>query len=83
LAAAIVSPLTAQTTGVSSFAEVVGHDFGERITVHHQMESYLRYLEESSPRVTVVEQGESWEGRQLLLAIVTSPENHARLDEIR
>ena len=75
--------LDAQTTDVGTFAEVVGHEFGERITVHHQMERYLRHLAESSDRVAVVEQGRSWEGRQLLLAIVTSPANHARLDQIR
>ena len=76
-------PLPAQTTDVATFAEVVGHGHGERITVHHQMESYLRYLAGHSDRVAIVEQGESWEGRQLLLAIVTSPENHARLAEIK
>jgi hypothetical protein len=80
---ALTGVVRAQTTEVSSFAEIVGHEFGERITVHHQMESYLRYLAESSPRVAIVEQGESWEGRQLLLAIVTSPGNHARLGEIQ
>jgi hypothetical protein len=73
----------AQASDVASFAERVGHQAGERITVHHQMESYLRYLAAHSDRVTLVEQGESWEGRQLLLAIVTSPANHARLDAIQ
>ncbi len=68
---------------IATFAEITGHDFGERITVHHQMESYLRYLAAHSDRVAIVEQGESWEGRELLLAIVTSPANHARLDTIQ
>jgi hypothetical protein len=76
-------PLVAQTSEVASFPDFVGHDHGERITVHHQMESYLRYLAANSDRVEIVEQGESWEGRQLLLAIVTSPANHARLGEIQ
>ncbi|HSL83249.1 MAG TPA: M14 family zinc carboxypeptidase [Thermoanaerobaculia bacterium] len=67
----------------SSFAEVVGHAAGERITLHHQMVRYLRHLAATSERVAVVEQGASWEGRELLLAVVTSPANHARLDEIR
>jgi hypothetical protein len=78
-----VSALAAQTTDVAGFAEVVGHEFGERITVHHQMESYLRYLAAHSPRVEIVEQGRSWEGRRLLVAIVTSPSNHGRLDDIQ
>jgi len=82
LAAVVGSPAVALGQ-VSSFAGITGHDFGERITVHHEMVSYLEYLAEASPRVTVVEQGRSWEGRRLLLAIVTSPGNHARLESIR
>lgn len=67
---------------VPDFEEVVGHGFGERITEHHQMVRYLERLADASPRVSLVDQGDSWEGRKLLMAIVTSPENHARIDEI-
>ena len=73
-------PATAQ---VPRFAEVTGHDFGERITLHHEAVQYLRVLAEASDRVRVIEQGESWEGRALLAAIVTSPENQQRLDAIQ
>ncbi|HUF78114.1 MAG TPA: M14 family metallopeptidase, partial [Thermoanaerobaculia bacterium] len=66
-----------------AFAEVAGHAFGDRITLHQEMTRYLRALAESSDRVAVVDQGRSWEGRELLLAIVTSPGNHARIEEIR
>jgi hypothetical protein len=65
------------------FVEVAGHEFGERITQHHQMMRYLERLAAESPRVTIQKQGRSWQGRELMLAVVTSPENHARLDEIR
>jgi hypothetical protein len=68
---------------VPSFADVTGHAFGDRITHHHEMSRYLHRLAEASPRVEVRDQGESWEGRRLLLAIVTSPENHARLGQIQ
>lgn len=66
-----------------TFQEVTGHAFGERVTLHHEMVRYLRVLAEASDRVEVVDQGRSWEGRELLMAIVTAPENHARLEEIR
>ncbi len=62
---------------------VTGHDFGERITLHHQMVAYLQRLATESPRVSVTVQGTSWEGRELMLAVVTAPENHARLEAIR
>ncbi len=68
---------------IPSFADVTGHRFGERVTVHYEMVKYLRTLDELSDRVRVIEQGETWEERVLLVAIVTAPENHARLEEIR
>lgn len=68
---------------VSTFREVTGHGFGERITQHHEMQRYLERLAETSPRVKLIRQGESWQGRALMLAVVTSPENHARLETIR
>jgi hypothetical protein len=66
-----------------TLATVTGHDFGERITLHHEMVTYVERLAETSPRVTVTVQGTSWEGRKLMLAVVTAPENHARLEAIR
>jgi hypothetical protein len=66
-----------------SFAELVGHDFGQRITQHFEMARYLERLAQVSDRVSVTRVGESWEGRELLMAIVTAPENQRRLDQIR
>jgi hypothetical protein len=77
------SSVTAASAQVPSFAEVTGHEFGQRITLHHEAMLYLRTLAEVSDRVSVIDQGESWEGRRLLVAIVTAPENHARLEAIR
>ncbi len=68
---------------VPTLGEVTGHTFGERITQHHEMVRYLEQLAQASPRVEIRDQGESWEGRRFLLAIVTSPENHARLGQIQ
>ncbi len=65
------------------FNEITGFEFGERITQHHEMVQYLQAVAEVSPRVTLLRQGHSWEGRELLAAIVTSAENHERLDEIK
>jgi hypothetical protein len=80
MAAPLAAPAAAQ---VPTFPEAVGHEFGERITVHHQMVRYLERLAAASDRVVIEEQGRSWDGRELMLAIVTAPENHARLAEIQ
>jgi len=73
------SPAAAQVRPV---ADVIGHELGGRITQHHEMAAYLDHLAAASPLVTVERLGESWEGRDLLLAVVTAPENYARLEEI-
>jgi hypothetical protein len=79
----IAANVTTAAAQIPSFAEVTGHELGERITLHHEMVAYLRTLDEVSDRVRVIEQGETWEERLLLVAIVTAPENHARLEDIR
>lgn len=68
---------------VPTFQDVTGHDFGDRITLHHEMVTYLETLAEASPRVQLLEQGTSWEGRRLVAAVVTAPSNMERLEEIR
>lgn len=79
----LVWPLTAGANNVPSFRDLSGHEFGDRITTHHEMASYVRTLAETSRRVQLIEQGTSWEGRELLLAVVTSGTNHSRLDQIK
>lgn len=68
---------------VPTFEEVVGHEFGERITQSWQMKAYLQAVAAASDRVVVEQIGSSWQGRPLMHAIVTSPENHARLATIQ
>ncbi len=60
-----------------------GFGLGERAVRHHQMVSYLTAVAEGSDRITVETIGHSHEGRPILFFVVTSPENHARLDDIR
>jgi len=64
-------------------AEVFGHDIGDQPVRHDLMVAYLTKLAKQSPRITVETAGYSHEGRPILFFTVTSPENHARLDEIR
>jgi len=68
---------------IPTLESVVGHANAARITTHGEMEYYLRALADSSPRVELVRFGETWEGRALYYLVITSPENHARMDEIR
>lgn len=63
--------------------EFLGFKFGYAPIRHHQLVEYMQLLGESSDRVVVNIVGYSHERRPLLEIIITSPENHARLDEIR
>lgn len=68
---------------VPTFESVVGHAIGERITETRQIQRYLEALATHSDRVAIEHLGSSWQGRPLMHAIVTAPENHARLDDIQ
>lgn len=63
--------------------EVIGHVIGARHTRPDQVVEYFRAIAAVSPRVVLEEHGRTYEGRRLVHAIVTSPANHARLEQIR
>jgi hypothetical protein len=61
----------------------LGHAVGSRFTHWDRIAAYFDALAAASPRVKVWRYGSTYEGRPLLLAAVSSPENLARLEEIR
>ena len=61
---------------------VIGHRIGESHTEPHHLVEYFRSVAEASDRVTLHEHGRSYEHRPLIHAVVSSPANHQRLDEI-
>lgn len=63
--------------------QVLGYDIGERFTSHARLVAYLESVVAASKRVKLVRYGESCEGRPLLLLVVTSEENHSRLDNLK
>lgn len=64
-------------------ADIIGHEVGEWHVTHDKLMVYMQALAASSDRITIENRGETFEGRPLLLLTVTSPSNHARLEEIR
>ncbi len=64
--------------------EFLGYGLGTRFTLHYKIVNYFNQTAAAMPQVMKLEKyGETIEGRELLLAIVSSAENMARLDEIR
>jgi len=66
-------------------AEVLGIDLGsDRVLADYpQTRAYVAALAEASPRVAALELGETVEGRRMIAAVISSPANLARLDELR
>src|SRR5262249_20292937 len=58
-----------------------GHNIGDDhfLVNYQQLMAYWRKLEKESPRLHVVEIGNTSEGRTMLMAIITSPANYQKL----
>jgi hypothetical protein len=70
-----------QGPAVTSPQSAFGFGFGDdyQLATYSQLAEYWRRLDRESDRMVVQEIGKTSEGRPHLMAIVTSPANHARL----
>jgi hypothetical protein len=75
--------VTSYLADVPSPRDVMGVDIGERHIRPDEIVEYVRIVAEASDRVVLGHHGRTYQGRPLVHAIVTSPANHARLEEIR
>lgn len=69
--------------GVPSPEDFLGYPVGSYHTRHDLIVAYMKELAASSERATYQEIGRTYEHRPMPVLTVTSPENHARLEEIR
>ncbi|HEY0929755.1 MAG TPA: M14 metallopeptidase family protein [Gemmatimonas sp.] len=79
-------PLHAQTQGrITTPKEAFGANYGDDyfLANYQQISNYWRTLEKESPRVKLRVMGKTAEGRDQLMAIITSPENHRNLERYR
>lgn len=64
--------------------QFLGYKVGSKFTRHHQIMEYLKSVAQSaSNRVKMEKYGQTNEGRELVLALVSSPENIKKLASIR
>ncbi|MCE7923265.1 MAG: zinc carboxypeptidase [Haliscomenobacteraceae bacterium CHB4] len=78
-----IQPLFSQNA-LKSPDEFFPHKRGEQFTPHHQLTDYFEYLAANAPSTMRLEQyGKTNEDRPLQIAIFSSPENMARLEQIR
>lgn len=80
LATSVVGIAPAQTTTPTKLrtpSEFLGFEVGadRKLADYHQIVSYLEHLAESSPRMEVESIGETTNGNDFMLAVISSPEN--------
>ena len=82
LAAAVLQARTGRiTTPKEQFGFNIGDDY--QLANYQQLMEYWKKLDRESDRMTLEEIGRTAEGRPQLMAIVTAPENHRRLDRYK
>jgi len=76
--------VTAGAQALKSPREFLGYEPGERFTPHERILGYFRDCAQAAPgQVRLEKYGQTNEGRDLLVAMVSSPENMQQLESIR
>nr|WP_070958465.1 M14 family metallopeptidase [Hyphomonas sp. Mor2] len=69
---------------IPTLKDTIGHDHGEALTTSADINTYLRALADADPeRVELRSYGETWQGRELTYAIISSPKNIQNLTSIQ
>ncbi len=80
----ISSSITLQAQqSVQPPAEFLGYELGDHYTPHHRVLSYVKHVAEQSDRVALHHYGTTYERRELVYLVVTTPQNLSNIDEIR
>lgn len=74
------SSLLAQSQSPSSF---LGYELGSKFTPHYKVVSYFKTVSENHNHIKYINYGKTYENRDLIAVVISSPENIARLEEIK
>lgn len=70
-------------TAIPTPANIIGHEVGEWHVTHDRLVQYAKTVDQASDRMVLKPLGLTNEGRQQLALIITSAENHQKLEQIR
>ena len=70
-------------SSLQSPVEFLGYDLGDKFTFHHDAVDYFEHVSTVSDHVNLIEYGETYEGRPLIVAVITHPDNKESLETIR
>lgn len=68
---------------VQSPQEFFGYALGDRFTPHHRVIAYLEHVAAETDHIALTRYGATNEGRPLVYAVASSPDNMRRLEDIR
>lgn len=63
--------------------EFLGYPLGSKFTAHQKVVDYFKKVAATNKNIQLQSYGKTYEGRELLLAVVSDPENMSRLEQIR
>ncbi|HEY3386848.1 MAG TPA: M14 family zinc carboxypeptidase, partial [Saprospiraceae bacterium] len=75
--------LQAQPPTIKSPDDFLPYKLGSRVTPHHLLVDYFKYVDGVSDKVQIVQYGMTNELRPLFAAIISTPENLRRIENIR
>ena len=82
-ALSVALSLSLLSQGLMSPEQFLGYSPGDRFTPQHMLTAYFRHVAANSPSAEYFQYGETWEGRPLIVCIISSEENLSRLNRIR
>jgi len=77
----LAAPLAAQS--LKSPSQFLGYEMGQRFTYHHKAVAYVEHVAAVKDNVKLEVYGQTYEGRPLMVAFISSQENMNRLEQIR
>src|SRR5215213_6484505 len=70
--------------GLQSPEQFLHYKLGDKFTQHYKIVNYFQHISQAASNMVKLEQyGETYEGRPLYLAYISTPENMAKLESIR
>ena len=63
--------------------EFLGYELGDKFSFHHDAVNYFKHVSKTVEHVNLIQYGETYEGRPLVISIVTHPNNTQSIEHIR
>ncbi len=63
--------------------QYLGYPLGSRFTIHQKVVDYFKYVAAQHPNIKLLNYGKTYEGRELMVAVISAQANINNLEEIR